>query len=520
MGAVWLARHETLDKDVAVKILPQGVTNDPEAVSRFLREAKAAARLEHPNVVQVLDAGTDGETHFIVMQFVDGTDLEKTVKKRGPLAVADALAVGKRVALALAAAHQMGIVHRDIKPANILLTKQGRVMVADFGLARDIKGGATITATEEAIGTPHYLAPEQARGEKVDGRSDLYSLGGTLYTLLSGKTPFTGASPVAIAMKHANAEDKPPPLCGLVPNLPEEVQALVDTLMAKKPEDRFQTGEQVAAAIDVIKSGPASIGTAAHPKVRPSGKKWGLLLAGGAALAGVLLFAVLTGSSNASQAEEALRSAGAAPTDGDKISRYRSVAQRYPGTPWADEAQSQVVRLRRGLLERELLEVKAMAFDGKVPFREVMGRMDKIRSTYPEGVRGIDAMEAELDRARVIARSKELAEALRARRSDDKPDRLKELIAPETLKKAGEGWVLAAVRAATGALPGSGFRVEEAEIVAERMTLEVRKSAHVPVKLTAWSAKSKERSVHKLTVRWLFQEGDWYLAPSAIQEEK
>ena len=129
-------------------------------------------------------------------------------------------------------------------------------------------------------------------------------------------------------------------------------------------------------------------------------------------------------------------------------------------------------------------------------------------------------MEAELDRARVIARSKELAEALRARRSDDKPDRLKELIAPETLKKAGEGWLLAAVRAATGALPGSGFRVEEAEIVAERMTLEVRKSAHIPVKLTVWSAKSKERSVHKLTVRWQFQEGDWYLAPSAIQEEK
>jgi len=174
MGAVWLARHETLDKEVAVKILPDNYANDPEAVPRFLREAKAAARLEHPNVVQVLDAGTDHETHFIVMQFVDGTDLEKTLKKRGPFALADALAVGKRVALALAAAHKLGIVHRDIKPANIMLTKQGRIMVADFGLARDIQGGPTITAAQEAIGTPHYLSPEQARGEAVDGRSDIY----------------------------------------------------------------------------------------------------------------------------------------------------------------------------------------------------------------------------------------------------------------------------------------------------------------------------------------------------------
>ncbi|HVR83490.1 MAG TPA: protein kinase, partial [Planctomycetota bacterium] len=231
MGAVWLARHETLDKEVAVKILPENYANDPESVPRFLREAKAAARLDHPNVVQVLDAGTEGERHFIVMQYVDGTDLEKTLKKKGPFAPADALVVGKRVALALAAAHKMGIVHRDIKPANILLTKQGRVMVADFGLARDVTGGPTITAPQEAIGTPHYLSPEQARGEKVDGRSDLYSLGGTLYTLLTGKTPFTGASPVAIAMKHVSADEKPVPIRELIPTIPEEVQALVETLM-------------------------------------------------------------------------------------------------------------------------------------------------------------------------------------------------------------------------------------------------------------------------------------------------
>ena len=522
MGAVWLARHETLDKEVAVKILPDGYANDPESVPRFLREAKAAARLDHPNVVQILDAGTDQGTHFIVMQFVDGTDLEKTLKKRGPFASADALAVGKRVALALGAAHKLGIVHRDIKPANILLTKQGRVMVADFGLARDVKGGPTITAPQEAIGTPHYISPEQARGEEVDGRSDLYSLGGTLYTLLTGKTPFTGASPVAIAMKHVSADEKPVPLREHVPDLPEEVQALVEKLMSKKPGDRYQSGEELAAAIDVIKSGPASIGTAAHPKLSSPGRKWGLFLAGGVVLAAALVVGLLAGLSGPGKAEQAFRNAGLAATDTERVARYREVASLFPGTSWASDAQAKAVELRKGLLDRELLAVKASDFDGKLPFKQVLTQVGRLRSAYPEGAAKIDAMETELDRARVIARAKEFAEALRIRKSEDKAERFKEFIDPETWKKSGETWVMPAVRTAVGITFGIGMRIEEVDVATDRLTLERGKTASTPLKATlfSFSGKTKDRSTHKVVVTWHRQDGDWYLQESGIREEK
>jgi len=514
MGAVWLARHETLDKDVAVKVLPPGFVADSEAVARFLREARSAARLEHPNVVQVLDAGSQDGIHFIVMQLVDGTDLEKLLKKKGRFPVADTLAVAKRVALALGAAHAIKLVHRDIKPANIMITKPGRVMVTDFGLAREISGDAGITAAGEAMGTPHYIAPEQARGDAVDARADLYSLGITLYALLTGKPPYTGKSPVSIVTKHVDPNERPRPLREVQPDVPPEVEALVHKLMEKDPADRFQSAAELVAAIDRIKGGAASM-----VRDRMPAKKVALIGAG--ALAGVLLAAGLAVAIFApGPAERAYRQAASAKTETEKLAVYDDVAAKYPGTSWAEEARTQAASLRKSMFERELTAVKVAGLEGKSPMADVVRRLDALRAAYPKDGKAVDAVEVALHRARVVARTRDFGEALRTHKPEDKGERFKDFIAPEAFRKAGEFWVMIAVRAALGAIAGAGVRIDEFEVAPDRVTVERRKEAVVPVRAVSIVAKSRERTTHKLTIHWTWQDGDWYLADKGIQEEK
>ncbi len=514
MGAVWLARHQTLDKDVAVKVLPPGFAADKEALGRFIREARSAARLEHPNIVQVLDAGSQDDIHFIVMQLVDGTDLDKLLRKKGRFPVADTLAIAKRVALALGAAHDLKLVHRDIKPANIMLTKPGRVMVTDFGLARDVQDAGAITQAEEAIGTPQYIAPEQARGEAVDGRSDLYSLGATLYSLLSGKPPFTGKTPVSIAAKHASPSEKAKPLREVMPEIPAEVDAIVEKLLQKKPADRYQNAAELVAAIDKIKGGQASL---VHDKA--STKK--LALVGGGIAAVILaLVGLLAVALGPSPAERAFRLAESARTETEKLSLYGEVAAKYPDTTWAEQSKSLAAALRRSMLERELTAIKVAGLEGKTPMADLVGRLDPLRTTYPQGLKSIDALELTLHRNRVIERTKDFGEALRTHKPEDRGERFKEFIAPEAFKKSGEGWVMFAVRLLLGGMVGAGFRVEEVEIIEDRVTLEKRKDAVVPVKAVSRNVKSRERTPHKLTIRWTWQDGDWYLAEKGIQAEK
>ena len=514
MGAVWLARHQTLDKDVAVKVLPPGFASDSEAVARFIREARSAARLEHPNVVQVLDAGSQDDIHFIVMQLVDGTDLEKLLKKKGRFPVADTLAVAKRVALALGAAHALRLVHRDIKPANIMLTKPGRVMVTDFGLARDLSGDAGITRADEAMGTPHYIAPEQARGETVDGRTDLYSLGATLYALLAGKPPYSGKTPVSIVTKHVDPAERPRPLREVHPDIPTDVEALVAKLLEKNPADRYQNAAELVAAIDRIKGGKASI-----VEERRSTRK-GVVI-GVAAAAGLLL---LAGAGAAvlgpGPAERAFRQADAARTDAEKLACYKEVVSKYPGTTWADEAKARSASLRKAMLERELTAIKLAGLEGKSALADQVKRLDGLRSGWPAESKAIDAVELALHRARVTARTRDFGEALRTHKPEDRGERFKEFIAPEAFKKAGEAWVMFAVRVALGAVSGAGVRIDEYEVAADRVAVEMRKTATVPVRAASVVTKTRERTTHRLTIHWIWQEGDWYLAEKGIQEEK
>ena len=282
MGAVYLAEHAGLNKAVAVKILPEALAGNPDFIARFLREARLAARLEHPNVVQVFDVGQADGLYYISMQYVEGKGLDVLLKERGKLAVNEALSVAKRVAVALEAARRLGIVHRDIKPANILISKDGVVKVADFGLAKEREARGTISEPGQIVGTPHYMAPEQAEGKAVDHRTDIYSIGATLYHLLSGKKPFDGPTPISIVVK--TLRERPAPLRSVEPSVPENVAALVDRMMSKSPDERPQTCEDVVKAIDALKA-PA-------PAAAPSPRRAAMVAL---PVAGILVLGIVVG---------------------------------------------------------------------------------------------------------------------------------------------------------------------------------------------------------------------------------
>ncbi len=247
MATVYRARRLPDGKVVAVKVLREPYCHDREFVERFEREAQAAASLAHPHVVPVLDSGEDRGVRFLVMEYVDGEDLKSLLRRSGPLAPARAVAVAAAVCDALEYAHARGIVHRDIKPQNILLTPSGQVKVTDFGIARALTS-ATITETGTVLGSVHYLPPEQARGEPATAASDLYALGVVLYEMLTGRLPFDGESPIAVALKHLYEE--PPSLRHANPEVPGWLEGVVRRALAKRPEDRYPSAADMRADLE------------------------------------------------------------------------------------------------------------------------------------------------------------------------------------------------------------------------------------------------------------------------------
>ncbi|CAN5172023.1 hypothetical protein BH09SUM1_BH09SUM1_32030 [soil metagenome] len=268
MGAVCLARQVSLDRDVALKILPGSLADNPDFLARFTREALSAAQLNHHNVVQVFDVGNQGNVHYISMEYVRGDNLGNMTRKDGKLAVEDAAGYVLQVARGLAFAHENGIIHRDIKPDNIMVNEHGIVKIADLGLAKvqgmverpagtDVDGGAAmrrqavsdLTGANMAMGTPAYMAPEQGRdASKVDHRADQYSLGCTLYYLVAGKTPFTGKTTFEIISKHAS--EPLVPLDAVVKNVPKELSFVIEKMLAKEPADRYPSMREVVTALE------------------------------------------------------------------------------------------------------------------------------------------------------------------------------------------------------------------------------------------------------------------------------
>ena len=246
MAAVYKAEHTGLRRISALKILPQGkAERSQRAVQRFMREARSAAALEHPNIVRVFNVGEADGWHFIEMQYVEGESLQGRLMRQGKLGIQEATALTIDVAKALAAAHEKGIVHRDVKPANVLLTTDGTVKVADFGLAKLVEGEETLVTVEGkgGLGTPSFMSPEQCDGLPLDGRADIYSLGVTYYYLLTGDVPFKTDDTGSVSYKHRTAPVPDPR--ALVPSLPEAAVQVIEKALAKGAEDRYQTCEEI-----------------------------------------------------------------------------------------------------------------------------------------------------------------------------------------------------------------------------------------------------------------------------------
>lgn len=247
MAVVWRAEDEMLGREVAVKTLDLTGPESDNAGERFRREARATAALNHPHIVTVYDTGVEDHTAYLVMELLPGPTLAERVRDEGPLPVEDVRTIGYEVAGALQAAHDAGIVHRDIKPGNISYAADGTVKVLDFGITQlvdEALGHHALTMTDTIVGTAEYLAPEQATGQRVDARADLYALGCVLTTLLTGGPPFTSPTPVAILMKHAH--DPAPDVRDLRPETPADLADLVNGLLAKDPAHRPQSGREVA----------------------------------------------------------------------------------------------------------------------------------------------------------------------------------------------------------------------------------------------------------------------------------
>jgi len=268
MGIIYLARHQSLDRLAAVKFLPGDMATNTGFVELFLREAKAAAKLSHPNIVAVYDAGVVGENiYYFIMEYVEGRDLHSMLEERGTLPVAQAADYTMQAATALAYAHRKGIIHRDIKPQNLLLTEEGVIKVVDLGLAKWTgEESSMLTQTGEIMGSPVYISPERLRDpSNIDARTDIYSLGGTLFHLVTGRIPYEGSSPVIMA-RHLS--DPVPEPREIKPELDENISIIIKKMMAKEPADRFQTMEEVESALEAYFEGKSSPAPAGGKAVR------------------------------------------------------------------------------------------------------------------------------------------------------------------------------------------------------------------------------------------------------------
>ncbi len=242
MASVYLAVQESLDREVALKVMSPTLAENAEFAERFLKEGRLTAKLSHPNLVTVYDIGLHGQVYYLAQEYIPGGTLRE--KMNAGMTVPEILDVARDVAQGLAYAHEKSVVHRDVKPGNVLFRANGTAVLADFGIAKAMDSKTMSTQAGNSIGTPHYMSPEQARAEKVDGRSDLYSLGAMMFEMLAGKPPYDATDPFSIALMHVTHP---------VPQLPPKVswlQPLIDQLMAKLPESRFATGDEFVAACD------------------------------------------------------------------------------------------------------------------------------------------------------------------------------------------------------------------------------------------------------------------------------
>lgn len=250
MATVFEAFDQTLERAVAVKVMRREVIGEPDQLERFRREARAAAKLSHPHIVTVIDAGEENNRPYIVFEFVEGETLKQRIKSSGPLPVTEAVAYAIEIGSALVAAHGAGLVHRDVKPQNVLLDPHGHAKVADFGIARELEASDGLTKTGRVLGTTDYVSPEQAMGEDVTGQSDVYSLGIVLFEMLTGDVPFKGENHVAVAMKHV--KEQIPDVQQLRPEVSNALAAVIEKMTAKEQVDRYLSAASAVSDLEDV----------------------------------------------------------------------------------------------------------------------------------------------------------------------------------------------------------------------------------------------------------------------------
>ncbi len=392
MGLVYEGVQLALDRRVAVKIIADELASDHTFLQRFEREAKASALLNHPNVAQVYDFGREGDRHFLVLEYVDGMDLAAYVKQHGKLSVEESLAVVRQVVLALQFALGQSIIHRDIKPANLMYTTDGTVKITDLGLAKKLTEDSDVTLTGTGIGSPHYLAPEQADDARaVDHRADIYSLGITLMFLLTARRPFDGELAFSVVLAHAN---KPLPTGEeLGTPLPEEVENLVRRMTAKNPVDRHMDYDELLADLDCLEAGKAPAGQrGASGQKNPSGRGG---IAAFAAMAVVCaLVIVIVMQSGADSESEAISGGGAPERQG---APPEEVVEPAPGKPkeyppfGSEEARQMLAEKKRAII-RHLLPKAPEVQGNPIPDGE-LDAMIRVAEQYavenPEEYRSI-----------------------------------------------------------------------------------------------------------------------------------
>jgi serine/threonine protein kinase/Flp pilus assembly protein TadD len=287
MGVVYRVRDRKLDEEMALKVLKPEIAAHRETVERFKNELKFARRIAHRNVCKMYDLNEGEKILYITMEYVKGEDLKSLIRRKGKFAEKEAVGVAKQVCEGLAEAHALGVIHRDLKPQNIMMDEKGGAKVMDFGIARSIEAPG-VTQTGMMIGTPDYISPEQAEGEKADQRSDIYSLGTILYEMVTGKVPFKGDTALSVAIKHKTQAPHDPKK--LNPELSADLSRLILTCMEKDPERRYQTARELLTDLDKIEKG-IPIAEGAHRKKKPKIRWKTVLIYGGAALLLVLLVA-------------------------------------------------------------------------------------------------------------------------------------------------------------------------------------------------------------------------------------
>lgn len=280
MAVIYKAVDQVLGRTVAIKILRPSLTKDPSFLTRFRNEARAVANLSHPNIVTVHDVGSDGDTQYIVMEFVEGQDLKKIIRSEGILTVRRTLDLAIQICAGIGFAHRAGLVHADVKPQNILVTKDDIVKVTDFGIAQALTDTQPMTRQDVVWGSPHYFSPEQARGEKPTPASDVYAIGIVMFEMLTGRLPYTGASQQELAMAHLR--ERVPLVTEFNPNVPESLAKIIYKVMSKEPSARYRMADQLghvlrsyqdnsrqqASAAASVSEPPASYQT---PSPRPPG---------------------------------------------------------------------------------------------------------------------------------------------------------------------------------------------------------------------------------------------------------